>query len=148
MMINAHWRHLSREVHDCEEKPRCYHGHPGTKKAACCKYIKVHGCRQSQKRNEAGRELLSQVRAKQGTRQHNQHAKRNVDQTRPVHVTAIRRIHAILRNVPPALPGHPVADLNEAHLVIGTADFPSGNILARYEQYCARRQQPDAENQP
>ena len=68
--------------------------------------------------------LLGYALPQQRSQHYNQDTKRNIHQARPVHVAALRRIHTILGNIPPALPGDPVAHLKQAHLVIRVAYFP------------------------
>ncbi len=50
-----------------------------------------------------------------------------IKQPRPVHQHAGRRIHAILGDVEPALSTDPVADLLEAHMVVGIGEDEPGN---------------------
>ena len=54
---------------------------------------------------------------------------RHIDQPRPVHRKSRAGAEAMLADVPPALPGQPVAHLEQAHRVVGIGETPDGDIV-------------------
>ena len=64
-------------------------------------------------------DLFRRHRADQRTQQQDQRGKRRVDQARPMHRRAGRRIEPMLRQVEPGLSGQELANLDQPHGVVG-----------------------------
>ena len=101
---------------------------------------------QERRRPEDGRHPLGERLRQHHRAGPDQHRERQVDQPRPVHCHPVRRVQPVLHGIEPALAGEQVADLDEAHGVVGRQAFVSAQ--ARYQVASYRRRPNDEKQRP
>ena len=101
---------------------------------------------QQQQRHQRTGGDFGPCRPKQRLQHQDQRGDRHVDDARPVHRSARRRVCPVLADVPEILAMQPVADLLQPHGVIGIAEFECGQPVAEQPEHDRAAQGPEQQD--
>ena len=142
MMVDAQRRELDQDAGRCQQQDDADQRHGAARDPARGgEGGSDEAAQQEQRHGDAGDKLCIR-RAEQRPQEEDEGSDRHVDDSRPVHRPAIRRVHPMLGHIEKRLAGQPVAHLHQSHRIIGIAKGKRGKAAM------GEPQQDEAAGQP